>query len=331
MTSDGLLADGPSPLVSTGRLPERSEVARIVGEAHRRYRVVDEGEPSRVYPALARADRSLFGICLVGVDGTTHAVGDADVEFTLMSGAKPFTFAAVCQAMGPETAGVRVGLNATGLPFNSIAAVERAPDGRTNPMVNPGAIVTASLVPGDGEAKWQALHRTLSAFAGRELALDEEVYASASATNHVNRAAANLLHARGLLGCGVDLALDVYTRQSCLRVTARDQAAMAATLASGGRNPLTGEQVIDAELSHAVLSVMVVAGMYEASGEWLFSVGQPAKSGIGGGVLTVSPGKGGLGTFAPPLDAAGNSVRGSLAARFLSRALGLDLLYGRAF
>ncbi|WP_408647065.1 glutaminase [Tessaracoccus coleopterorum] len=148
--------------------------------------------------------------------------------------AKPFVFALVCRALGASEARRRVGANATGLPFNSAAAVERSPDGRTNPMVNPGAMTATSLVPGDGEAKWTAIVDGLSAFAGRELEVDEETYASASATNHVNRAAANLLHSRGVLGADPDLALDLYTRQSCLRVTARDLATMGATLADGG-------------------------------------------------------------------------------------------------
>lgn len=317
---------GELPFISTGRLPGRSRVAQLLAEAHDSYRGVTQGYPSQVYPALASADPGLFGVCLVDVDGTTHAVGDADHPFTIMSVAKPFVFAAVCEALGPQDARRRIGANATGLPFNSVAAVERSNTGHTNPMVNPGAIVTTSLVPGAGEEKWTRIHEVLSAFAGRELALDEGTYASATTSNHVNRAAANLLYSRGLLGCDVDLALDLYTRQSCLEVTARDLATMAATLADGGKNPVTGDRVVEPELCHAVLAVMVTAGMYEESGDWLFDVGQPAKSGIGGGILTVSPGKGGLGTFSPPLDGAGNSVRGGLVARFLAHHLGLDLL-----
>lgn len=322
-------AAGGLPFVSTGSLPTGPAVDELVAEAHRRFAGVAEGTPSGVYPALARVDPDLFGLCVVGVDGIVHAAGDADASFTIMSVAKPFVFALACRALGPDAVRARVGANATGLPFNALTAIERSADGRTNPMVNPGAIATTSLLPGDGEQKWDALVAGLSAFAGRDLALDEEVYASASATNHVNRAAAHLLHARGLLGCPPDLALEFYTRQSCLRVTARDLATMGATLADGGVNPLTGERVVAEELCHAVLAVMVTAGLYETSGDWLYEVGQPGKSGIGGGIVTVSPGKGGLGTFSPPLDAAGNSVRGQLAARFLAGHLGLDLLNSR--
>lgn len=316
--------------VSTGSLPGASTVSALVAEAHERYRDTAEGQPSQVYPALAAADPGMFGVCVVGVNGAVFTAGDADHPFTIMSVAKPFVFALVCRALGASEARRRVGANATGLPFNSAAAVERSPDGRTNPMVNPGAMTATSLVPGDGEAKWTAIVDGLSAFAGRELEVDEETYASASATNHVNRAAANLLHSRGVLGADPDLALDLYTRQSCLRVTARDLATMGATLADGGVNPVTGVRVLDEDLCHPVLAVMLTAGLYETSGDWLYEVGLPGKSGIGGGIVTISPGKGGLATFSPPLDDAGNSVRGQLVARHLARRLGLDLLQSTA-
>lgn len=314
--------DGGLPFVSTGSLPPHGAVDDLVARAHEIFRACDEGAPSSVYPALAGADPSLFGLCVLEVDGTAHAAGDADHPFPIMSVAKPFSFALACQAHGVDAARRLIGTNATGLPFNSIEAIERAPGGRTNPMVNPGAIATVSW----SADEWEPVRAGLSAFAGRELKLDDAVFGSAAATNHVNRSAVNLLHARGLLGCDPDLALDLYTRQSCLTVTARDLATMGATLADGGVNPVTGERVVTPEVCHAVLAVMLTAGLYEESGDWLYDVGQPGKSGIGGGIVTVSPGKGALGVFSPPLDGAGNSVRGGKAARFLSRGLGLDLL-----
>ena len=244
-----------------------------------------------------------------------------------MSVSKPFVFALVCEELGPERAREALGVNATGLPFNSVTAVEQSPDGRTNPMVNPGAIATTSLVAGASwDERWARVHAGLSAFAGRELALDEEVYASASATNSRNRGIARLLEGYGRLGCDPEQAVDLYTRQCSLAVTAQDLAAMGATLADGGVNPLTGERVVGAETARNTLAVMTTAGLYETSGDWLYDVGLPGKSGIGGGIVTVAPGKGGLGTFAPPLDEAGNSVKGQLVARFLSRRLGLDVL-----
>ena len=261
-------AEGP-PFVSTGSLPAASAVGDLVAAAHERFLGVTDGEPSKVYPALARAEPGLFGVCVVGVDGTTYTAGDANVPFSIMSVAKPFVFALVCQALGADVARDLIGVYATGRAFIALAAIEASPDGRTNPMVNPGAIATTSLLPGDGEQKWDVLHRGLSTFAGRELEVDDEMYASASATNHVNRAAANLLHQRGRLGCDPALALDLYTRQSCLAVTAVDLATMGATLADGGVNPVTGARVIEQRHCHAVLAVMTTAGLYEDSGDWL--------------------------------------------------------------
>jgi glutaminase len=312
--------------VSTGRLPPEQDVAALVDEAHRRYRDVGLGSVSDVYSALVRVSPELYGVCVASVDGRVHAAGDAEVAFTIMSVAKPFTFALVCDALGPDEIQRRVGVNATGLPFNSVEALEIDEDGRTNPMVNPGAIATASFAPGDSAAeKWRFVRDGLSRFAGRPLELDDETFASASATNHRNRELAAALARRDGLGCDPACALDVYTRQSCLDVTARDLAVMGATLADGGVNPVTGERVVSADTCRYALTVMTTAGLYETSGDWLYDVGLPGKSGIGGGIVTVSPGKGGLGTFSPPLDEAGNSVRGQLAARFLSRRLGLDL------
>ena len=205
-------------------------------------------------------------------------------------------------------------------------AVEQGSRGRTNPMVNSGAIATTSLVGGAStDEKWATIHRTLSRFAGRDLSLDDEVYASASATNHRNQQIAVLLESRGALYFDARETVDLYTRQCSLSVTAKDLAVMGATLACGGVNPLTGERVVATATCHDVLAVMAIAGLYETSGDWLYQVGLPGKSGIGGGIVTVSPGKGGLATYSTPLDAAGNSVRGQLVARALSRELGLDL------
>jgi glutaminase len=178
---------------------------------------------------------------------------------------------------------------------------------------------------GTTEEKWRFLQEGLSRFAGRELSIDEETFASASATNAINRAIGDLLRSYGRLAADSEETVDLYTRQSCVRVTAHDLAVMAATVASGGVNPSTGEQVIDQVSCRCALVVMATAGLYETSGEWLYTIGLPGKSGIGGGIVMVSPGKGGLGTFAPRLDVAGNSVKGQLAAAFLSSQLGLDL------
>ena len=198
-------------------------------------------------------------------------------------------------------------------------------------MVNPGAIATTSLVPGATvEAKWRFILEGLSRFAGRTLSLNEEVYTSASETNFRNQSIARLLQSYNRLYSDPSQATDLYTKQCSLNVSAKDLAVMGATLADGGVNPLTKSRVVDPEVCHYALTVMTTAGLYETSGEWLYNIGLPGKSGIGGGIVTVSPGKGGLGTFAPPLDKAGNSVKGQLVARFLSQRLGMDLFVSKA-
>ncbi len=267
-----------TPFVSTGQLPPAEVVGQLVSAAYARYRHEREGANSDVYPALARAAGDLFGICAVSTSGEVAAAGDADVEFSIMSVSKPFVFALVCQVVGAEEARERLGANATGLPFNSRAAVEQSADGRTNPMVNPGAIATTSLVPGaSGVEKWTFISEGLSRFAGRALALDEEVYASASATNHVNQELAHLLERAGRIYWEAAEAVDLYTRQCSLAVSARDLAVMGATLADGGVNPVTSERVVDAETCRYALAVMTTAGLYETSGDWLYDIGLAGK------------------------------------------------------
>ena len=322
-----LPAPEPGAFVSTGSLPPPGVVQALVDEAHEMYAPVAGGENAGIYPALARVPSERFGICVVGLDGAEIAAGDSNCEFAIMSVSKPFVFALVCETIGAQAARDHLGVNATGLPFNSLAAIEQGRSGRTNPMVNAGAIAATTLVPGTSvEERWGFLHDGLSRFAGRTLALDREIYESASTTNSRNRSIAQLLESYGRLACSADEAVELYTRQCSLFVSARDLAVMGATLAGGGINPLSGERVVDQRTCHPTLAVMLTAGLYENSGEWLYDVGLPAKSGIGGGILTVSPGKGGMGTFSPRLDAAGNSVRGQLVARHLSARLGMDLL-----
>jgi glutaminase len=317
--------------VSTGHLPSPRQVQSAVDEAYRLYRSDDSGENSPTYPALARVTGNLFGICVAGTSGSVYRAGDTGYGFAIMSVAKPFVFALVCDALGADEVRHKLGVNATGLPFDALAPVERSADGRSNPMVNAGAIAAVSLVPGDSiEAKWRLIAGGLSRFAGRELTLSDEVYASASAANHRNRAIANLLASRGRIYWNPAETVDLYTRQSCLLATAEDLAVMSATLADGGVNPVTGLRAVTPAVCQYALAVMATTGLYETSGDWLFDVGVPGKSGIGGGIAAVAPGKGGLGTFSPLLDRAGNSVRGQLAARYLSRTLGLSLFASEA-
>jgi len=320
-----------APYISSGSLPTPEFVQQALTDAYNLYRANTDGNNSQVYPALARVPSDLFGICLVGVSGKIYSIGECEYEFSIMSVSKPFVFALICELIGVEEARAKLGVNATGYPFNSLAGIERQPKGITNPMVNSGAIAATSLVPGASrDEKWKLLHKTLSRFAGRQLPLNEEVYASASETNFRNQSIARMLQSYGSIYCDPAEAVDLYTKQCSLNVSARDLAVMAATLADGGVNPITKEQVVDPAICHYVLAVMATAGLYETSGDWLYEIGLPGKSGIGGGILAVSPGKGGIGTFAPPLDQAGNSVKGQLAAKYLSQQLGMDLFVSKA-
>ncbi|WP_424811902.1 glutaminase A [Roseococcus sp. YIM B11640] len=315
-----------SHTVSTGHLPDPDRVRRLVDEAWARYAPISEGKVADYIPALASAAPDLFGLCVASVDGAIYQVGDAERPFSIQSMSKPFVFALVCQALGGGQAREKIGVNATGLAFNSVMAIELNADRTMNPMVNAGAIATTSLAPGgNAEEKWKFIRDGLSRFAGRELEMDQEVYASEAATNQRNQGIARLLLGYGRMYSDPDEATDIYTRQCALNVTARDMAVMGATLADGGVNPVTRERVMDADRCARVLAVMATAGLYEQSGDWLYEVGLPGKSGVAGGIVTIAPGKGGLGTFSPPLDEAGNSVRGQLATKFLSERLGLNL------
>ncbi len=313
-------------VVSTGHLPQKDFVAKSVSEAYERYRTLDDGVVADYIPALGRTSRDLFGISIVGVDGAVQTIGDADHEFSIQSISKPFVFALICEAIGAEPAREKIGVNATGLAFNSVMAIELNADRTMNPMVNAGAIATTSLAPGAGaEEKWRFVREGLSRFAGRDLELDAEVYESEAATNLRNRGIAKLLEGYGRMYFDALEATDVYTRQCSLKVSAKDLAVMGATLADGGVNPLSGERVIEPANCKRVLAILATAGLYERSGDWLYEIGLPGKSGVSGGIVTIAPGKGGLGAFAPPLDAAGNSVKGQRVTKYLSERLGLNL------
>jgi glutaminase len=319
-----------SDWVSTGHLPTEVVVQQLVEEAHHRFAPVEEGEVARYIPALATACPAHFGICVAATGGQLFEAGEAMQPFSIQSLSKPFLFALICQAIGEDEAREKLGVNSTGLPFNSVLAVERSGEGLSNPMVNAGAIAATSLAPGEtAEAKWAFIQAGFSRFAGRPLEIDRAVYGSELATNRRNAGIASRLSEHERIWFDPVAATNLYTRQCALSVTARDLALMAATLANGGRQPRTGEQVIDAVICQHVLAVMVTAGLYETSGDWLYATGLPGKSGVSGGMITVAPGKGGLATFSPPLDEAGNSVRGQLTARFLSERMGLNLFASR--
>ncbi|MCV7421519.1 glutaminase A [Mycobacterium yunnanensis] len=315
----------------TGLLPEWSEVESLVEAAHRRYEADASGVVADYIPVLAQANPDWFAVSVVETNGEAHCAGDADVEFSIQSISKAFVYALVCEAYGHDVVADRIGVNNTGLPFNSVIAIELNDGHPMNPMVNAGAIATTALIPGlTPDEQWEHIASGLSAFAGRPLQVDETVYRSEAETNHRNRAIARLLESYGRIALDPLEVVDVYTRQCSLRVTAKDLAVMGATLADGGVNPVTGERVVSAGVCRDTLAILAANGAYERSGEWLFEIGLPGKSGVAGGLITVAPGKAGIGTFSPPLDVAGNSVRGQRATAYLSRVLGLNIFASHA-
>jgi glutaminase len=314
------------PPVSTGDLPGAEQVRTVVTDAYERYRTDTSGTVADYIPVLGQASPDLFGIYVVGTQGQSYGVGDVETTFSIQSVSKPFVFALACHQVGYDEARHKLGVNGTGFPFDSLIAVELNPARTMNPLVNAGAIAATSLLAGNtAEEKWETVRTGLSMFAGRELTMSTEVYESEMATNRRNRGIAQVLESYGRLYFDPEAATDVYTRQCSLEVTARDLAVMAATLANGGMNPVTRVQVLAPGVCRRVLAVMATAGLYELSGDWLYEIGMPGKSGVSGGVVTVSPGKGGLATYSPPLDDAGNSVRGQLATKYLAERLGLNL------
>ena len=290
-----------SEWVSNGHLPTAEVVQELVAEAHGRFAPVLDGQVADYIPALAAAAPGHFGLCVSSCGGALFEAGEARESFSIQSISKPFLFALVCQAIGEEEAREKLGVNSTGLPFNSVLAVERSGEGLSNPMVNAGAIAATSLAPGaSSEEKWAFIQDGFSRFAGRPLEIDERVFESELATNRRNAGLATLLSDHDRIWWDPDEATELYTRQCSLSVTAADLAVMAATLANGGCQPVTGEKVIEAIHCQHVLAVMVTAGLYETSGDWLYATGLPGKSGVAGGMITVAPGKGGLATYSPP-------------------------------
>ncbi|XXF79978.1 glutaminase A [Myxococcaceae bacterium GXIMD 01537] len=311
-------------------LPSPQEVRAALERAHNQNRGVTAGKNADYIPALARVNPNLFGIVLVTVDGRVYEVGDSRHLFAIESVSKPFTLARVLQDIGPQEVEKRIGVDATGQAFNSIMAIEMNKENKKppagNPLVNAGAITTVSMVPaGSRDERWNRIMGTLNLFAGRELTVDKEVYRSETETNTRNRAIAWLLKSYDVIPGDPMEALDLYTKQCSVQVSARDLAVMGATLANGGLNPITGKRVVDEGNAGRVLSLMLTTGLYENTGEWSYATGLPAKSGVGGGIVAVVPGRFAVATFAPPLDEAGNSVRGQRAIKSIVKDLGGDV------
>ncbi|BBY34858.1 glutaminase A [Mycolicibacter minnesotensis] len=286
----------------------------------------NHGALASYIPELAQVDPTKYGLALSSSDGYVYQCGDAEVPFTMQSISKPFTYALALDQLGHADVDARIGVEPSGEGFNKIS-VDQVTNVPKNPMINAGAIVACSLIPGKTvEDRFDLVREFFSACAGRTLDFDEAVYDSERASGSRNRGIAYLLDSFGALGADPDDALDLYIRQCSLKVTSVDLARMGATLARGGLNPLTGRQVTDAAVVRRTLSVMVTCGMYDAAGAWVSAVGLPAKSGVAGGIVAVLPGQLGIGVYSPRIDAKGNSVRGMLVCRSLSQQLGLHFL-----
>jgi glutaminase len=306
-----------------------TEVQKAVDAAYAKFRNLKEGKNADYIPALAKVDPNLFGIAVITADGKAYTAGDVKTEVSIQSISKVFTMAQVIQEQGLDSVAKRIGVDATGARFNSIIAIEGvrsvvgtgAPE--MNPLVNPGAISATSMVTGgSSDAVWKKIIDFHNAAAGRELTVLQDVYKSESDTNQRNQAIGALMLAYGYIKDNWQQAVDLYTRQCSIGVNAQDLATMAATLAFGGTNPVTKKQVMDPSKVPGVLAVMATAGLYDDSGKWLYATGLPAKSGVGGGIIAVSPGRFGIAVVSPPLDDAGNSVRAQRAITDISNALG---------
>ena len=312
-----------------------AEIQSALDAALAKYKDLKEGKNADYIPALAKVDSNIYGIALVTPDGKVYTAGDLKSEVSIKSISKVFTMAKVAEESGFDAIVRTIGVDATGMRFNSIVSIEFAKKNlggpEMNALVNPGAIAATSMVKGaTRDEVWKSILSYYSDFAGRPLSVNQEVFKSEADTNQRNQAIGYLMYAYGYIKANPLQATDVYTEQCSVSVNAKDLATMAATLSNGGKNPVTGKQAMKAEYVPKVLAVMATAGLYDDSGKWLFRTGLPGKSGVGGGLIAVSPGKFGIAVVAPPLDDAGNSVKAQKAIADISNALGGNPLSAKA-
>lgn len=312
---------GSSPVA-----PRRELVASVVQEAYDKFKNDKNGKNADYIPYLAKVDSNLFGIAIVTTDNQVFTKGDVTYSFSIQSISKVYTMALAMEALGPDAVFDKIGSEPTGRPFNSPLAVVDMKTHSGNPFVNAGAIATTSLISGkDADDKWTKILNFYSKAAGEKLLLIDEVYKSEAATNTGNKALSWLLAKYDRIYADPFESVDIYTKQCSVGVNASQLARMGATLANNGINPATGEQVIKAESVPYILSTMMMAGLYDGSGGWAWHVGLPAKSGVGGGIVAIVPGKGAIAVFAPPLDEAGNSVKAQEVIEYVSHKLNYDL------
>jgi len=306
--------------------PRKQQVQAIIDEAYAKFKGDTRGKNADYIPVLAKVNSNLFGIAAVSTDNQVVTAGDVKTAFSIQSIAKVFSLALAMEEQGADKVFEKIGSEPTGRAFNSPVAVVDMPTHTANPLVNAGAIATVSLISGKTPAeKWNKVLGFYSRVAGEKLALIDEVYKSEAATNTGNKALSYLLAKYDRIYSDPFQSVDVYTKECSVGVTALQLAKMGATLANNGMNPATGEQVIKRENVQEILSSMMMAGLYDGSGGWAWHVGLPAKSGVGGGLVAVMPGKGAIAVFAPPLDEAGNSVKGQEVIQYVANRLDLNL------
>ncbi len=306
--------------------PNRERVEAAVREAYDKYRSDTNGKNADYIPYLAQVDSKLFGVAVVTTDNQVFELGDVKYSFSIQSISKVYTLALAMEELGHDKVFQRIGSEPTGRAFNSVLAVVDMPTHTGNPLVNAGAIATTSLISGNSEdEKWSKILDFYSKVAGEKLVLIDEVYKSEAATNAGNKALSMLLAKYERIYADPFESVDIYTKQCSVGVNATQLARMGAVLANNGKNPATGEQVIKTEDVPFILSTMTMAGLYDSSGSWAWHVGLPAKSGVGGGIVAVVPGKGAIAVFAPRLDEAGNSVKAQKVIEFVADKLDYNL------
>ncbi len=305
----------------------KERINQVLQEAYVKYKGDVGGKNADYIKALAIVDPKIFGITLVDKNGNIYERGDTAQQVSIQSISKVFTAALVMSEKGSAFIQEKIGVNATGAAFNSIIAIEQHGGSASNPFVNAGAIQSTSWVQAkDSKERWVKISANMSAFAGRNLKLNEAVYKSEVNDNKRNQAIGKLLDAYGRMGSDPLEATTVYTKQCSMNVSSHDLAIMAATLANHGKNPVTQERVIAAKYTPKIMAIMATAGLYDNAGDWLYDTGAPAKSGVGGGIIAVIPGEFGIAVVSPPLDTYGNSVRAQLAIKYIIKELGLNPL-----
>jgi len=305
--------------------PREADVRSATDEAYAKFKGDISGKNADYIPILAKVDPRLFGVAIVTTDNREYLKGDVQYSFSIQSIAKVYTLALALNELGPDAVFEKIGSEATGRPFNSVNAVVDMPSHTGNPMVNAGAIATVSVIAGTADEKWNKILSFYGDAAGEKLSMMDDVYKSEAATNQGNRALAALLVKYNRIYADPDESVDVYTKECSVGVNAKQLAMMGATLANNGVNPVTGKPVVKAENIPYILAAMSTAGLYDSSGSWAWHVGLPAKSGVGGGIVAIVPGKGAIATFAPPLDEAGNSVKGQKVITYVAQKLDYDL------